>query len=699
MIDSSTSLTYHYSSTEYITDLNNKLTTNDYISSNVIDISNNIIDSTVMIDNQLTTNNDMISSLSSNVDNLLTESISTASSNKNEINSAYFTSTILSFDTSFNLLDSTTSINDLIYISSSSYSTDTETSTIEQITTLQSTSIQQTNIPTCMDTSTSAGSVIKNTNCQTTSPYQPSFLNKNNMLYFDYPIQQLITCSSGRTVLKCPTNLYLNIYSAYYGIQQNTPTSCSQSSLITNLTYPSICYRSDTYDLIYSLCQNKSNCYLYADKSYFGDPCPGFDIEQLFVQYQCTDLATLSQINNCPKITTINSVCPTLTSSSQIQRSWCDLSRISIICTTGRYINILCALYGIDPNIRTCGFYYTGAPTSCNSYDTLINIKSLCNYKNRCSFNFTSINNICPDDYSPILIVQYECLTSAQLITTTVSSISYTQQESTIVTTSIQQKNMCYCSADSVYMPKSLTSNRYYSFDFPIYEQTVCYASRLNIICHPNSYIHIYSAYFGIQFQTYSDCMLQNNDTEIPKLCYSPLSYDKIVSKCEYKNSCDLTATFTDLNFIEICPDYRNKNQLLIQYQCIDDYLFNLTINQCVLNKVIPSICSNQVDVYVNQGTWCDNGLGNGSIMNIQCSTNQLIEIVCAFYGKDPNISTCSQQIAQSSICYFNSTITIVNNNCNGKNSCKISNFKSTFSDPCDGGLDKTLFIQWKCIS
>jgi hypothetical protein len=564
----------------------------------------------------------------------------------------------------------------------------------------QTTSIQQTTIPICIDTS--IGLLIKNTTCSNTSPYQPSFLNKQTMFNFDYPIQQLITCNTGKIILNCPTNLYLNIHSAYYGIQQNTLTSCSKSSSINNLTYPSICYRSDTYDTVYSLCQNKTNCYLYADKSYFGDPCPGFDNEQLFIQYQCVDLITLTKITNCPKITKIDSICPNLTSSSQIQRIWCDFNKISITCTIGRFINILCAVYGIDPNIRTCGFYYSGAPTSCNSYDTLVNIKFLCNYKNKCSFNYTFINNLCPEDYAPILIVQYECLTSAQMITSSISSTSFVLLESTIsnYVINMNEQNICYCSSDSVFMPKILTQNGYYSFDYPIYEQIVCYGGRLNIICQENSLIHIYSAYFGIQFQTTSDCMMQNNgqNAEIPKLCYSPLSFDKIVSICEYKNSCDITATFSFLNLIETCSGFRYQNQLLIQYQCIEDNSYNFTISRCILNKMVPSICSSQVESSINQGIWCDNGLSNGSIMIIECSNNQKIEIVCAFYGKDPNVSTCGQQLSQSSICYFNSTFSILNDNCNGKNSCSVSDFKNIFLDPCDGRSDKTLFVQWKCI-
>ena len=544
---------------------------------------------------------------------------------------------------------------------------------------------EQTTSPSCIDAISSASVTLNSSICTTISSYQPSF---EYSFYFGYPILQIIGCNNAKIVLNCPQNHFLNIYSAYYGIQSQTQTLCTLSSSINS---PSVCFRSDSFNLIYSLCQNKTSCYLYSNRAYFGDPCTGFDNKQLLVQYQCVDKLTLARLNSCPKITKVNSECPSLTSPFQYQQTWCDFTKITLTCLNNKILKILCAVYGIDPNIRSCGLYYTGSPTSCNSFSTLNKIREACNNKINCSLNINLLNNICPKSYAPILIIQYECIDMSTNI------IPYCNTNSQMVTKTSTTSTTYKCSPYSAINPSFISSYDSNFNNFLINENIVCYGSKLNIYCKSNTLIHIYSAYFGIQSLTNSLCVTNNRliDFEEPTQCFIPYSYDRIVQKCEYKNNCIIESTEIGLNISDPCPDFQSQEQLFVQYQCIESSLFNITLDQCDINTEIPFPCALN-EMNINEGIWCDNGLGNGSILNILCPDDKLITILCSFYGLHSRMTTCNEQLNTLPICFYNNTITTLEILCNGKNSCILNDFNLTFMDACSG-LSKTLYLKWIC--
>jgi hypothetical protein len=327
----------------------------------------------------------------------------------------------------------------------------------------------------------------------------------------------------------------------------------------------------------------------------------------------------------------------------------------------------------------------------------LIQVKTACNGKSTCDPITSTVSNIaCPSSFALNLWVQWECVdslptTTTTTVKTTTSSIDYCASNNYIPVDT--------CPTESVLVPSLLTDSKKSNFDYPIYQQIACYNSKLQILCQTGSIIHIYAAYYGIQSATSSDCVSRANiaaiTTEAPAQCYSPLTFDRIFYLCEYQNTCLLTSSSIGLYVVDICPDYKTRQQLFVQYQCIDSNLYNQTVGKCNINKSVPSICPS-ASANVNEGTWCDNTLGNGAIMNIQCSPGKSIIIICAFYGLHPSISTCNQQSSSSPVCYFSSSFTQLTALCNGKNSCTMNDFSSTFLDPC-GGLDKTLYVQWSC--
>ena len=179
--------------------------------------------------------------------------------------------------------------------------------------------------------------------------------------------------------------------------------------------------------------------------------------------------------------------------------------------------------------------------------------------------------------------------------------------------------------------------------------------------------------------------------TEIPAMCYFTNSFDVINATCEYQRICYLRATPTQIGGGDLCPSY--LKQLFVQYQCIDSGFLANNVNQCNVNKTaVPSICSSALSKVINQQTWCD-----GSSASISCSAARTIQIQCAFYGIHPSITACNIGTLQSRpVCFFASSFAQVKTVCDGLSSCSMSNF-SMFKDPCNG-LDKALYVQWKCV-
>ena len=129
------------------------------------------------------------------------------------------------------------------------------------------------------------------------------------------------------------------------------------------------------------------------------------------MQYQCVDSAVdTSIVSQCLATNNnLTSICPTLTSTSQYQKLWCDLTAFSISCPTSTVISILCAAYGIDPLLR-CGSYYTGAPTACNSFDAYNKVRTACANKQTCTLS-SKPTSVCSSGYALGLIVQVGFIT------------------------------------------------------------------------------------------------------------------------------------------------------------------------------------------------------------------------------------------------------------------------------------------------
>ena len=337
--------------------------------------------------------------------------------------------------------------------------------------------------------------------------------------------------------------------------------------------------------------------------------------------------------------------------------------------------------------LKILPFKFLGSPTSCY-FDSFTQVNFTCSGQSNCSINgnpsfekMSNYQNACKG-YSNMLYVQWEC----------VPILKPNQTVKAVDSTKICYQNDSYspvgkCPSSSSFEPNFLPTSTLTSFNYPIYEKITCTGGKVVIKCLENFVIHIYSAYYGIQSKTLTNC-IKHQSSEIPAKCYYPSIFRNISHMCDNRNECEIKATCSFFDTPDVCP--HNAKQLFIQYQCVNSYALRNTISQCSANDQLPLICPSSDDANLNQETWCS--INNASI-EIACQKNQTIEIVCAFYGLHPSIQKCALPI-KTPICYFNSSLETTKSNCNDLSSCS---FKySDFMDPCVG-FNKALFISWKC--
>ena len=79
-----------------------------------------------------------------------------------------------------------------------------------------------------------------------------------------------------------------------------------------------------------------------------------------------------------------------------------------------------------------------------------------------------------------------------------------------------------------------------------------CFGGSLDLKCPTSTLLNIYSAYYGIQYDTITYCTLSSS-SKSPSICYSTSSYDTIRSLCQGKNNCKVGASsfyFTDRKLV-----------------------------------------------------------------------------------------------------------------------------------------------------
>ena len=232
---------------------------------------------------------------------------------------------------------------------------------------------------------------------------------------------------------------------------------------------------------------------------------------------------------------------------------------------------------------------------------------------------------------------------------------------------------------------------------FSSQQQIACQNSRIILKCPAGLVLHIYAAYFGIQSSTKISSFCSNSSSSIasntPSMCFYLESFDSINATCEYRNSCYLRATPTQIGSGDLCPNF--AKQLFVQYQCMDSGFLANTVNQCIVNSSLTfDVCSVGSSNGLNEKSWCDT-----ETMALSCSSGTTVSIQCAFYGVHPIFyGSCDlKYLSNGPVCYLSgsSVTSSVSSVCNGKRSCNQTSL--TLSDPCNG-LNKVLFVQWQCV-
>ncbi len=168
---------------------------------------------------------------------------------------------------------------------------------------------------------------------------------------------------------------------------------------------------------------------------------------------------------------------------------------------------------------------------------------------------------------------------------------------------------------------------------------------------------------------------------------------------------CQLKADRTLLDN-DPCPGF--IKQLFVQYQCLENYALNSTIEKCDDGLDIPLICP-ALSGRMHQTVACDK-----SLFNISCGNNtnyfnessvskSRIKIECGFYGSHPILEgACEIGNGIVPVFYFDRSIEYVKKMCDGKSECELSVGSADWVSGV--GLDvsgfmikKALYVQWWC--
>lgn len=214
--------------------------------------------------------------------------------------------------------------------------------------------------------------------------------------------------------------------------------------------------------------------------------------------------------------------------------------------------------------------------------------------------------------------------------------------------------------------------------------------------------LHIYGAYYGIQWPTSENsCIQTRRDVEMPAVCFFPSTLDKLLTRCESNSSC--LVEINRVAFGDPCPTY--TKQFFVQYQCIERTELTRIHASCPAPKSkqhlddMSYICSgrgSELGEGEQEKTWCS----HDPTMHIRCdSPGKTLEILCAFYGLNHKLAThCNvHNVNNAPVCYFHSSFDTVKVACENRTECELSNFKHTFADPCRG-FDKALYVRWRCV-
>jgi hypothetical protein len=253
----------------------------------------------------------------------------------------------------------------------------------------------------------------------------PSFQTNSTSSSLDYPIHQQILCNVGKLILACPAPLAIHIHGAYYGIQNGTGVKQCLGALSGQTgpgggEIPKMCFFSNTYAKVQTLCETKETCMIEASVNKLGDPCPHFN-KQLLVQYQCMDKSELQLMNaNCAERAETKEIpfeCPLAANANAtgeiFERTWCDGSTMSIQCGVDgneTKIEVMCAFYGIHTSLTSCNIQNLANPPICYLQSSFEYVATMCNGNSTCTIDsFTTTFSDPCIGFDKALYVQWRC--------------------------------------------------------------------------------------------------------------------------------------------------------------------------------------------------------------------------------------------------------------------------------------------------
>eukprot|EP00301_Raphidiophrys_heterophryoidea_P017860 c2863_g1_i1.p1 GENE.c2863_g1_i1~~c2863_g1_i1.p1 ORF type:complete len:559 (+),score=103.85 c2863_g1_i1:59-1735(+) len=372
--------------------------------------------------------------------------------------------------------------------------------------------------------------------------------------------------------------------------------------------------------------------------------------------------------------------------------SACEGQTLKLTCPTNSVISIVSALYG-RTSLSVCPTtaMYT---ISCAARNSGQIVHTACDGKSECSVG--ALNDVFGDPCfgtNKYLQVSFECIPVSTVFACensalslacsadsviSIASANYGRTSNKVCTSNAFATTSCRSSSsisvlqaacdgtascrvdanNGVFGDPCFGTPKYlevsYTCKFITKTAIACEGAGLDVRCSTGSVVSVLSSSYG-----------RTSDKVCPSTamytlsCASATSASAVQSACDNQNSCHVDAT----NDVFGDPCFGTHKYLEVHYQCIP-------------TSTVHVACEN-------------------TALDIACPQNTLIRVQSAAYGRS-DTATCPSSIYSNTNCKSSSSLSIVQNSCDGQSNCHLDANNGVFGDPCFGTF-KYLQVQSIC--
>ncbi|XP_065141478.2 uncharacterized protein [Paramisgurnus dabryanus] len=473
-------------------------------------------------------------------------------------------------------------------------------------------------------------------------------------------IQKRTTCEGDTISINC-NNRFIKVLSAHFGRTNSATCSTGRpSNEISNVQ----CIQSSTLSVLADQCDGTHACFVYASATVFGDPCP-LIFKYLNVSYICHPNNQFIKVSAANYGRTNSTACSTGKPADQISNVQCSQSSSLSVLTTqcdglkDCYVPASTTVFG-DPCSGT--YKYLNVSYTCGPVFLTLGksaqLKVIAKLKAQlclCLYAFEGLQQFSRHTVvflSLFMKSRYRAASFVCTVNMQQGRMSFIFLLVLLCQCGVKAVDLTTCEGATAQLSCGLTSHVF-----------ACESDTASIHCDQGR-IKVLSANYG---RTNSaTCSSGKPADQISNVqCTQSSSLSVLASRCDEKQNCSISVNNTV--FGEPCVG--TYKYLDLSYVCIPPSEVIQTENSC-----------------------------EGGTFGINCY-KQFIKVLSANYGRTNN-ETCSTGRPADQIsnvqCSQSSSLSLLANQCNGKQACSVSTSNTVFSEPCVGTY-KYLNVSYIC--